>query len=331
MSDVTKPEPAFAELEALYAATPLAAIDRDRLRQWRPESSLWGRLKPLIARRAGARLCWTEVAGHRINYWDSGASDKPVLVLIHGFGSSKENWSFLSELMHREFRILAPDLPGFGNSTFRVDSDYRVETQAERMAEWLKQLGVASAFIAGSSMGGAIAASLAAHHPAMVNGLCLMNAAGVPGTRISMLEAGVLAGNNYLVANRPAEAQRVFQICFHSRKRLLGAVFGLLMGTEMAHRAPLNHAIFSDLVYSLSAVNASLPQVKSPTFVLWGDSDQVLDVSCVDAFLAAIPHAKAMVLPETGHLPMVEKPKDTATVLRAFFNAQHSIVHTENL
>ncbi len=331
-ASVTAPaESAFAELEALFAATPLAAIDRDALRQWQPGTSLWGRLKPLIARRAGARICWAEVDGHRINYWDTGASDKPVLVLIHGFGSSKENWSFLSELLQRHYRVLAPDLPGFGNSSFRVDCDYRVASQAERVALWLRGLGVESAFVAGSSMGGAIAARLAVSNPNLVSGLCLMNAAGAPATRVSMLEAGILAGSNFLVANRPSEAHRVFRICFHSRKRMLGALFGLLMGTEMAQRSIVNHAIFSDLVHSLGEVNACLGKVCAPTLVLWGNSDRVLDVSCVDAFLAAIPQAKAMVFPETGHLPMVERPKDTATVLRAFFSAPHGIVNTENV
>lgn len=328
---LSQPVSAFAELEALYASTPLAKIDRDALRQWRPAPSLWGRLKPLIARRAGVALRWAEVDGHRLRYWDSGESHKPVLLLIHGFGSSKENWSFLSELMHRDYRILAPDLPGFGDSTVRTDCDYRVASQAQRLAQWLEGLGVTSTYVAGSSMGGAIAASLAASRPDLVNALCLMNAAGAPATRVSMLEVGVLAGKNFLVANTPAEAHRVFNICFHSRKRLLGSLFAFLMGGEMAHRARVNHAIFSDLVYSLSDVNAQLSDVSAPTFVLWGDSDRVLDVSCVDAFLAAISHAQAMVLPETGHLPMVERPGDTATVLRAFFGAPNAVANTENV
>lgn len=322
---------AFADLEALYGSTPLAEINREALRQWQPAPSVWGRLKPFIARRAGVSLRWAEVDGHRLRYWDSGASDKPALLLIHGFGSSKENWSFLSELLHRDYRILAPDLPGFGDSTFRTDCDYRVDTQARRIAQWLDGLDVSSAYVAGSSMGGAIAASLAASRPGLVKALCLMNAAGAPATRVSMLEAGVLAGNNFLVANTPAEAHRVFKICFHSRKRMLGAVFAFLMGGEMAHRAIVNHAIFSDLVYSLGAVNAQLQDVVAPTFILWGDSDRVLDVSCVDAFLAAIDHAQAMVLPETGHLPMVERPGDTATVLRAFFSAPNNVANTENV
>ena len=315
------PASGFAELEALYAATPLAQIDRQVLANWSPAPSLWGRLKPLIARQAGVQVHWSEVDDHRIQYWDTGVSEKPVLVLLHGFGSSKENWSYLVPLLRAKFRVLAPDLPGFGNSSFRSGADYRMETQAERVASWLAQLGVSQFRIAGSSMGGAISALIAAHHQALVKSLCLMNAAGAPATRLSMLEAGVLAGKNYLVAESRADALRLFQVCFHSNKHLLGAMFAFLMAGDMRHRRALNHAIFGDLVRSLDTTYLSLPAIAAPTLVLWGDSDQVLNVSCVDAFLEKIPHARAMVLPETGHLPMIEKPRDTATVLQAFWNA----------
>lgn len=313
--------PGFAELEALYASTPLAQVDRQALAEWSPAPSLWGRLKPLIARQAGAMIQWAEVDGHRIQYWDTGPSQKPVLVLLHGFGSSKENWLNLVPLLRSQYRVLVPDLPGFGNSSFSSRCDYRMETQAGRIASWLAQLGVSQFRIAGSSMGGAISALIAARHSALVAGLCLMNSAGAPATRMSMLEAGILAGKNYLVAETREEALRLFKVCFHSNKHMLGAVFALLMAGDMRQRRMLNHAIFGDLVRSLETTYLSLSSITAPTLVLWGDSDQVLSVSCVDAFLEKIPHARAMVLPETGHLPMIEKPRDTATVLQAFWNA----------
>ncbi len=321
IGDTPRPISSLAELEALYAATSLATVDTEALRTWTPTRSLWGRLKPLIAKQAGAALHWSEVDGHSLHYWECGAADKPVLVLLHGFGSSKENWSFLTPLLSKQFRVLVPDLPGFGNSSYRSDSDYRVESQAGRVVDWLSTLGVSQFHIAGSSMGGAISALIAARHSDKVLGLCLMNSAGAPATRLSMLEAGILAGKNYLIAESRADAVRLFQVCFHSNKHLLGAVFAFLMAGDMRHRRVLNHAIFGDLVRSLEGTYLSLPLIEAPTLVLWGDSDQVLSVSCVDAFLEAIPHAKAMVLPETGHLPMIEKPRDTAMVLQAFLNA----------
>lgn len=311
----------FVELEALFASSSLSAIDRRALEKWKPKNNFWNRLKPVIARHAGASLRWSEVDGHRIQYWDTETTDKPWLVLIHGFGASKENWPDLCLLLRGDYRVLVPDLPGFGNSTFRTDCDYRVDTQADRVYAWLEAIGVESAFVAGSSMGGAIASVLAARYPEKVRGLCLMNSAGAPGLRRSMLEAGLSDGRNLLVANTPREARRVFNVCFHSRKRLLGIIYSLLMGRDMAHRSPVNHAIFFDLMASLAAANQSLAAIAAPTFVLWGDSDQVLDKSCIDAFLDAIPQARAMIFTETGHLPMVERPADTAMVLRGFFNA----------
>lgn len=326
MKPATSPDAlsSFAELEALYFSTPLAAIDRQALAQWRPATTLWGRLKPLIARQAGAAICSAEVAGHRLHYWDSGDSDKPVLVLLHGFGASKENWSYLAPLLRSRYRILAPDLPGFGSSTYRSDDCYRVDTQAQRIATWLQQMGVTSANLAGSSMGGAIAALIAARHPSLVAGLCLMNAAGAPARRISMLEAGILGGNNVLVAKNFRETRRLFQVCFHPEKRALGTLFSLLMAGDMRHRSVVNHAIFADLVRSLESAYIGLSAIAAPTLVLWGDSDQILDVTCVDAFTEQIPHAKAMVMPEVGHLPMLEKPRETALVLQAFL-AQRTV------
>jgi pimeloyl-ACP methyl ester carboxylesterase len=64
----------------------------------------------------------------------------------------------------------------------------------------------------------------------------------------------------------------------------------------------------------------SLAATAVPTFILWGDSDQVVDSSCVGVFLELIPQARAMVFPETRYLPMVERPRDSAMVLHAFFN-----------
>lgn len=315
----------FAELEVLYFSTPLAAIDRQALAQWRPATTLWGRLKPLIARQARAAIRSAEVEGHRLHYWDSGDSNKPVLVLLHGFGASKENWSYLTPLLRSQYRILAPDLPGFGNSTYRSEECYRVDTQARRIATWLRQLGMTQVHLAGSSMGGAIAALIAARHPSLVAGLCLMNAAGAPAKRISMLEAGILGGQNFLVAKNFHETRRLFQVCFHPDKRALGTLFSLLMASDMRHRSLVNHAIFADLVSSLDSAYASLSAIAAPTLVLWGDSDQVLDVTCVDAFTEQIQHARAMVMPEVGHLPMLEKPRETALVLQAFF-AQRPLI-----
>lgn len=318
------PNEALAALEEMrerYFATPLAEVDTRALEQWQPRASLWTRLKPLMALQAGLRVRRGAVDGHRLSYWEGGRRDGPAVVLLHGFGASKENWTFLAARLRRRYRLLVPDLPGFGDSQFYPQGNYEAAVQADRIAGWLRQLGVVRAQLVGSSMGGAIAAQIAARHPQLAAGLCLMNAAGVPGARLSQLESGLAAGVNYLAPATRAETSRVFELTMHRRRRALGYGLGLLLAAEMSHRKLINDFLFGHLVCSLRSTYDCLPTIEAPGFVLWGAADQVLDVSCAEVFCERLPRARAMVLPDVGHLPMLETPALTARVLEDFWRS----------
>lgn len=314
------------EMRSRYMATPLATIERAKLASWRPKPTLWQRLQPLMSIQAGLKRRVEQVGDHKICYWAGGNSAGPVLVLLHGFGSSKENWSFLAAKLRRDYYLLIPDLAGFGDSDFNPDADYRMAAQADRIAQWLGQLGVEKAHVAGSSMGGAIAAQLASRHAQLVDTLCLMNAAGVPGRHLTQMESGIAAGVNYLAPTQPSDAYLVFAIALHRRQRVLGTLLGFFMAGVMSHRKVVNDFIFSQLIDSLKDTYLSLSGIKAPTLVLWGDTDQVLNVSCADQFCEQISGAKAMILPSVGHLPMLEEPSLTARVLRDFWRAETRVI-----
>lgn len=319
----------LAELDLMrdrYLATPLAKIDNAALARWRPKATLWQRLQPLMGLQGGLKRRVKQVGDHNICYWAGGNSAGPVVVLLHGFGSSKENWSFLAAKLRRHYYLLVPDLAGFGDSDFHADADYRMAAQADRIAEWLQLLGAVKAHFAGSSMGGAIAAQLASRHPQLVDTLCLMNAAGVPGRHLSQMESGLAAGVNYLAPAKPSDTWRVFAIALHRRQRAFGAILSFFMAGVMSHRKSVNDYIFSHLVDSLKDTYLSLNKISAPTLVLWGDSDQVLDVSCADQFCEQITGAKAMILPSVGHLPMIEEPGLTARVMGDFWRAETRVI-----
>ncbi|MEX1666233.1 alpha/beta fold hydrolase [Zhongshania arctica] len=319
----------LAELDTMrdrYLATPLADIDKARVARWKPKASLWQRLQPLMNVQAGLKRRVQQVGDHNICYWAGGNSAGPVVVLLHGFGSSKENWSYLAAKLRRDNYLLVPDLAGFGDSDFHAEGDYRMAAQADRIAVWLQALGVDKAHIAGSSMGGAIAAQLASRHSHLVQTLCLMNSAGVPGRHLSQLESGLAAGVNYLSPTSRGDTWRVFAIALHRRQRIFGMILSFFMAGAMSHRKPVNDFIFSHLVDSLKDTFLSLAQISAPTLVLWGDSDQVLDVTCADQFCEQIDGAKAMILPAVGHLPMLEEPGLTARVLGDFWKARTRVV-----
>ncbi|MBW2939586.1 alpha/beta fold hydrolase [Zhongshania aquimaris] len=319
----------LTELDAMrdrYLATPLADIDKAALARWQPSGSLWQRLQPLMSLQAGLKRRVAKVDDHNICYWAGGNSAGRVVVLLHGFGSSKENWSYLAARLRKDCYLLVPDLAGFGDSDFHPDADYRMAAQADRVASWLKGLGIEKAHFAGSSMGGAIAAQLAARHPQLVETLCLMNSAGVPGKHLSQLESGLAAGKNYLAPSSPRDTWLVFAIALHRRQRFIGMILSFFLAGAMSHRKRVNDFIFSHLVDSLKDTFLNLNKITAPTLVLWGDSDQVLDVSCADQFCDQISDAKAMILPAVGHLPMIEEPALTARVLSDFWCAGTRVI-----
>ncbi len=311
----------FTALHEQFQNTPLANIDVKALRSWHRKPNLWQRLLPLFARQAGLKSDFCHVDGHRLQYWAGGCPSGPVVVLLHGFGSSKENWAYLTAKLRKTYYLVVPDIPGFGQSDFIFEAEYHLAAQADRLALWLKQIGVEQAHFVGSSMGGAIAAQIAARHPNLVNKLCLMNSAGAPGKHITQLESGIAAGVNYLAPTKARDAWQVFAIAMHPRQRWFGILLGILMGGAMSQRKALNDFLFGKLVESLADTYVSLATISAPTLVLWGDSDQVLDVNCADVFCEQIGNAKAMVLPSVGHLPMLEVPSLTSRILHDFWRA----------
>jgi abhydrolase domain-containing protein 6 len=177
---------------------------------------------------------------------------------------------------------LIPDLAGFGDSDFHFDGDYRMAAQADRISVWLQALGVDKVTLAGSSMGRAIAGQLASRHSHLVQTLCLMCSAGASGRHPSQLESGLAVGVNYLAPTLPRDTWRVFAIALHRRQRIFGMMLSFFMVGAMSHRKPVNDFISSHLLDFLKDTFLSLAKISAPTLVLWGDSDQVLDVTCAD-------------------------------------------------
>ena len=146
-----------------------------------------------------------EVAGHRWVYAhaDDAPADAPTLVMLHGFTGSKENWYPLADHLRGRYRLLIPDLPGWGESERQPDADYGYGAQAARVADFIAQLAGTDdgVVLLGHSMGGGIAAVLAGTQPRRVESLVLMDAAGV--TFDNRFAQDVLAGGHpFGVADR---------------------------------------------------------------------------------------------------------------------------------
>ena len=310
-------ERGFIETTAPAYLTMAKAPRPERVRNWRYKS-LMPLLHVLHGTLTGLRSRHQQIDGCKLVWLEGGnAAGEPVF-LLHGFGASKENWLPLLPFLARRYHLYILDLPGWGESQFHADTLYGLDHQVARVAEWLQQVVPGPAHVVGSSMGGGIAGLLAARHPTLIRSVTLMNAAGVAGTETAPFERGLMRGHNSLIAHNMKGVLDLLATVMRSRTLALMMAPGMYW--DWVSRRHVNEHMFRQLLLHEPA--AELPTfsaITAPTFILWGEEDQVLHVSCGDTFQALIPHARLKRLRGVGHLPMVESPRVTARLLRRFW------------
>ena len=311
------------EVSDSYLNAPAAQPDRKALDRWRPATSTWQKMQAISGWVPGIHAESMEIDGHCIRYWRIGSGHGTPVVLLHGFGASKENWlSLIPAIRRRNMTLYLPDLPGFGQSDYHADARYTYEVQARRMAEWARHLTLPPAFWIGSSMGGAITATLAANHPEHVAGVVLMNAAGMGSARHSPMESQLIEGRNPLIPGNADETRTLFRYATWRGREVFSRLMPLAMGPEMRHRRPVNQHLFMDMMQPRERIPELLERIPAPAQVIWGERDQVLDVSCAHHYGALLPNAEVKVLRGIGHLPMLEAPLQTGRLIRRFLRDQ---------
>ena len=121
--------------------------------------------------------------GLSLHYYDLNSGGAPIVILLHGLGATGDSWQLqLPALLESGFRILAPDMRGFGKSSY-PEGPNSPQIMAEDVANFLNRLKVTSVYVVGISMGGTIALQFALDHPSMVDSLCLLYTSPSPRDR----------------------------------------------------------------------------------------------------------------------------------------------------
>lgn len=261
-------------------------------------------------------------SGHEIVALEGGGDGVPV-VMVHGFAADKDNWTrfavFLNDAGHR---LLAPDLPGHGESSRLPEHAYDIPAQVDFLAAYLDDRGVSAAHLVGNSMGGHVVGAFAARFPDRVLSLGLFNAAGVTAPQPSERERIMTeTGTNPLLVESVEDFDRLLGFVFVESPSLPG-----FLKDWFAERAATNRA-FNDRIYAdlksgrLVPMEPRLASLTMPALVLWGDTDRVLHPSGADVFMAGLPNATKVVMEACGHAPMIERPGETAEHYLAFLAA----------
>ena len=280
--------------------------------------------RALLRRRGGMVQKSIVVDGRNWPYLEGGDASKPLLLLVHGFAGDKDNWSMIAPYLTRDYHVIAPDLPGFGENERNPDLAYDLQAQTARLKAFADALGLSRPHVGGNSMGGWIALRYAIEYPDALASLILLNNAGVNGANESELQKQA-ANEDYnpLVLANLEDADRLVAMVVHKPPHIPARLKPVLYADGLKYRDQL------DTIFWVIAtegrdhpLNDRLGEVKVPTLIIWGRHDKLLDVSCVPVLEAGIAGSVSHIFEHVGHVPMIEDPKATAAVIKGFL-AKH--------
>ncbi|MDN3397763.1 MULTISPECIES: alpha/beta hydrolase [Psychrobacter] len=260
----------------------------------------------------------TLASGDKMVYAENANVTGEPLLLIHGFGGNKDNFTRIASQLEG-YHLIIPDLLGFGESSKPMTADYRSEAQATRLHELLQAKGVASNIhVGGNSMGGAISVAYAAKYPKDVKSLWLVDTAGFWSAGISKSLEGATLENNPLLVNNKEDFYKMFDFVMYKPPYLPKSVKAVFAQERIANKelhAKILEQIVTDSVEERAKVIA---QYNIPTLVVWGDKDQVIKPETVKVIKEIIPQSQIIMMPEVGHVPMVEALDQTADDYKTF-------------
>ena len=278
---------------------------------------------------------WVVVDGQALNTIEFLAEEAPSagepLLFIHGLSGSWLNW--LEQLpLFPGRRLIALDLPGFGSSPMPAEL-ISMPGYARLLDRFLEELGIDAATVVGNSMGGLIAAELAAAFPQRVRRLVLISAAGIstlgqPGSLhgaaplLSRLEpiaarvAGWGAEHAETIARRPRLRKAALRLVASHPERLPAPLVAETI--RGAGKPGFRQALDGLMAFDL---RQRLGLIACPTLIVWGDRDLVISVRDADILAAGIRDSRKVIFSDTGHLSMLERPAAFNALLQEFLSS----------
>ena len=274
---------------------------------------------PLNGQTATQRTDKTIVVfGQSIHYWDVGSG--PVVVLVHGLGSRKEDWLAVLGPLAQKYRLLVPDQIGFGTSDKPL-LDYSVQTYVDFLNEFLRQLKVEKVSLVGESLGGWISALYAVE---LADGARL-----IPMERLVLVDAAGLKQDTPIPNLNPsslATMRGVMEAVFYDTSWLNEDALRKIFTDKLAaHDAYTVRSFLGNPMIATERLDDRIGKIKTPTLVVWGKQDKLLPIAAGERYAAGIAGAKLVTFDKCGHVPPIEKTEEFVAATMAFLSGGASI------
>lgn len=244
-----------------------------------------------------------------------GGQGEP-LMLLHGFGGNKDTFTRVSRFLVKRYRVIIPDVIGFGESAHPLQADYSPSTQVERLRALSQALTLKSLHLGGNSMGGQIALLYSALYPAEVNSLWLMSPAGIwSAPKSDVLKINTESDRNPLIARNEKEFEEVMTLGMNKPPFIPKPMLKVL-AQERIQNAALEEHIFQKILDH--SVEDQISGMETPTLIVFGSQDRVIPVETANVLSKLLPNSKVVFVQNAGHVSMFEKPRQCANEYVSF-------------
>ena len=258
--------------------------------------------------------------GIKTNYLEAGKGD--AVVLIHGSGpgvTAYANWRVVLPALAENFRVLAPDMVGFGFTERPTNIEYGLQTWADQVVGLMDTLELPTAHMVGNSFGGAIALRIAAQHPDRVGKLVLMGSMGVP--------FPITEGLERVWGYEPSfeNMRKVLDVFAYSRDLVNDELAevryrGSIQPGFQESFAAMFPAPRQRWVEAMCTPEDDIRRLPHRTLIVHGREDKVIPVQTSLRLMELIDNADLSVFSHCGHWSMIERTKDFNRSVSEFFS-----------
>lgn len=245
--------------------------------------------------------------GTRMTWYEAGSIDhKPPLLLLHGGGGTGKAWWAQLHALSQHRRVLALDLPGFGQSDW-IDHVDTVEAIGPALLPWLDAMDLDQVVAGGNSMGGRVALSMASHAPERFRGLIILDSVGLILNEVPIINPLTLPPREFMSGLVYDTVQYKAQTPY----RTLQDAQELSHGRQSFARYLANGPIGPDPTLDIS-------RLTMPTLLIWGREDRIVPVEYGRALDKALVDSELLIIEHCGHLPHIEEAGITNRAIEDF-------------
>ncbi|MCK9496037.1 MAG: alpha/beta hydrolase [Dehalococcoidia bacterium] len=275
---------------------------------------------------------FVEVNDLKLHYREWGDTrSRHALLMLHGYAATSEMWSDVATDLAREFRVIALDQRGYGQSDRAEDMDYTRSTQLEDLEAFVDAVGLRSLTLVGHSLGGALAICYAAEHPEVVTALVVVEAAPeVLRSGIEGLRRLLLTGESFESVDAAVDAFRQFQP-YASTEQLERRVHSVLRIGEDGRLAWDFDEAFRDPQIRppepdpgqrrLSDLWDCADRVQCPTMIIRGQDTDMLTPEAIQRLHRRVAGSRVSLIEDAGHQVPTDQPASLALNVREFLQS----------